>query len=135
MALSSRHINWLDFGTFQGTCLLVCGFSYEAVSDHFKKKKTPKEWVEAFESTKNMWDSDNWGFASRRQTDSGQICFFLTLKHRFDFKDDSHVKLAHEILHLASFQLADFLDPIKENECFAYTHTHLMRQCYKILRS
>ena len=134
MALSAKHINWLDFGTFYGSCLFVCGFTYEETLKVLHKKKA-SEWILTFESTKDVWYSENWGFASRRETDAGKIHFFLTLKHRFDFKDDSHVKLAHEILHLASFHLTGFLDPMKENECFAYTHTHLMRQCYKILRS
>ena len=132
--LSSKHINWLDFGTFYGSCLFVCGFTYEETLKVLKRKKS-FEWLDAFETTKDVWDSDNWGFASRRQTNAGKIYFFLTLKSRFDFKDESHIKLAHEIVHLASFHLTDFLDPMKENEAFAYTHTRLMTQCYKILRS
>lgn len=134
MRLSAKHINWLDFGTFHGNCLFVCGFTYEETIKILKKKKS-KEWLNVIETTKEIWDSNNWGFASRRETSEGVIYFFLILKNRFDFKDDSHVKLAHEIVHLSSFNLVEFLDPMKENECFAYTHTYLMRQCYKILRS
>lgn len=135
MALSAKHINWLDFGTFNGSCLFVCAFTYDEVIKNFKKKKTPDGWVVAFESTKQLWESDNWGFCSKRVLDDECTYFFLVLKNKFDFKDDSHARLAHEILHLATFQLKDILDPITENECFAYSHTYLMKQCYKILRS
>ena len=131
---SHKHINWLNFGTFDGACLFVCGFSYENIIMQLKLKRTPKEWVISFESTKSMWDNDNWGFASKRTID-GKTYFFLVLKNIFDFKDDSHARLAHEILHLSTFHLTDFLNPIDENECFAYTHTHLMKQVYKILRT
>lgn len=134
MSVSAKHINWLNFGTFRGSCLFVCGFTYDETVKILKMKKS-YEWLAAFESTKKVWDNDNWGFASKREMESGVLHFFLVLKNRFDFKDDSHIKLAHEILHLASFHLKDFLDPIVENECFAYTHSHLMEQCYKILRS
>lgn len=132
--LSSKHINWLDFGIFHGSCIFVCGFSYEEVLLHFKKKKTPVGWVKAFESTHSLWENKNWGFTSKRFIDN-KTYFILVLKKRFDFKDESHAKLAHEILHLASFNLKDFLDPMEENESFCYLHTYLMEQCYKILRS
>lgn len=132
--LSAKHINWLDFGIFHGSCLFICAFSYDEVIGNFKKKKTTEGWVKAFEDTKSIWDNDNWGYASKRIIDDRKY-FILVLKKRFDFKDESHSRLAHEILHIASFHLNDFLDPMAENEAFAYTHTHLMKQCYKILRS
>lgn len=131
--ISSKHINWLNFGSFFGSCMFVCGFTYEETLKHIKKKKTG-DWILAFEDTKEIWNCDNWGYASKR-TVAGVTYFILVLKNRFDFKDDSHSRLAHEILHLVSFCLKDFLDPMVENEAFAYTHTHLMTQCYKILRS
>lgn len=132
--VSAKHINWLNFGAFFGSCIFICGFTYEEVLKHFKRKKTPADWVKCVESTLYLWENDNWAFASKRTID-GRDYFVLVLKNKFDFKDDSHAKLAHEVLHLASFHLKEFLDPMQENECFAYTHTHLMTQCYKILRS
>lgn len=134
MKTSAKHINWLNFGIFEGNVLFVCGFTFEEMLRHFKRTKTPDGWVATFESTKNLWDASSWGFVSKREME-GKTYFFLVLKKRFDFKDDSHAKLAHEIVHLASFHLIDLLDPMKENEAFAYTHTYLMRQCYKILRN
>lgn len=129
----TKHINWLDFGIFPGSCLFVCGFGYNETLKHLKKKKSG-DWILAFEDTKNVWENDNWGFASKRTIITGKTYFFLTLKKPFDFKDESHTRLAHEILHLASFHLKDFLNPIEENEAFCYLHSYLMRQCYKILR-
>lgn len=131
--LSDKHINWLNFGTFRGNCLFVCGFTYDETIKVLKRKKS-YEWLAAFETTADMWESDNWGFASRREV-MGKDYFFLIIKSRFDFKDKSVIYLAHEVVHLASFHLRDILDPMQENECFAYTHTHLMEQVYKILRN
>lgn len=133
--ISDRHINWIDFGIFYGSCMVVCAFSYDEMLAHFKKKKTPIGWVEAFKSTKELWESDNYGFVSKR-TVNGCTYFFLILKKRFDFRnEENHTRLAHEILHLASFHLKDFLDPMEENESFCYLHSYLMTQVYKILRS
>ena len=134
MKLSAKHINWLNFGIFYGNCLFICGFSYDEVMLNFKKKKTPDGWVKAFKDTKEIWDNDNWGYASKRTID-GVLYFILVLKKRFDFKDESHARLAHEVTHIISFNLRDVLDPMTENEAFCYTQTHLMTQCYKILRS
>jgi len=131
---SNRHVNFLNFGIFYGTCLFICGFGYDEMIVHFKKKKTPKGWVTAFEGTKELWDNSNGGFASKRYVDDVSYCF-LVLRKQFDFTDYAHTILAHEVLHLVSFQLKDFLDPMVENEAFCYTHTHIMNQCYKILRS
>lgn len=131
---SDKHINWINFGAFFGDCLFVCGFTYDEVLFHFKKKKTPMEWVRAFEMTKDTWEEDIPGFVSKRKV-NGVTYLFMVMKKRFDFKDDSHNVLAHEVLHLISYHLRDFLDPMEENECFCYTHSHVMRQCYKILRS
>ena len=136
MAKSAKHINWLDFGIFHGTVMFIVGFSYEETIKNLRQKRERyADWILALETTKQLWDSNNWGFCSRREPEDGKIYFFVVIKERFDFKDESHAKLAHEILHLCSFNLKDFLDPMKENEAFCYTHTHLMNQCYKILRN
>lgn len=131
--ISDKHINWLNFGSFFGSCMLVCGFSYKETLKLLNRRKAG-DWILAFESTKDVFDNPNWGYASKK-TIAGIDYFILVLKDRFDFKDASHAKLAHEILHLCSFNLKDFFDPMVENEAFCYTHTHLMTQCYKILRS
>ncbi len=131
---SDKHINWLDFGIFFGSTMFIVGFTFEEALSHLKKKKSG-DWILALESTTDLWKNENWGFVSKRTLVTGKIYYFLVLKKQFDFQDESHAKLAHEILHLCSFHLKDFLDPIEENECFCYTHTHLMTQCYKILRS
>ena len=132
--LSAKHMNWLNFGAFDGTVLFVCGFTYGEIMNRFKNKKTSEGWVTAFENTKNMWDDDtNHAFCSKEEV-SGKTYFIMVLKNRFDFRDGSHATLAHEILHLISQNLPEFLDPMRENECFAYTHTFLMNQCYAILR-
>lgn len=133
--ISDKHINWLDFGIFFGSCMFVCGFSYEETLKVLKKKKSDG-WITAFESTKDVWESGGAAFASKREmSPSGKIYFFLVLKDRFDFSDEHQRRLAHECIHLASFNISGTLNPMVENEAFAYLHTHLMKQCHDILRS
>lgn len=131
--ISDRIIDHLNFGMFEGSCLFVCGFSYEQTLKHLQKKEDT-EWIEMFKNTKDVWDNDNWGFCSKRWSKDDKKYYFLVIKKQFNFSDDSQRKLAHEIVHLASFYLKDLLDPMQENEAFAYFHTYLMKQCHDILR-
>lgn len=134
MPLSNKHIKFLNFGSFYGTVMFIVGFTYEETLKISKRKKYTG-WIDALPQIKKVYqESGNVGFASERKLDKVKY-YFLVLKKPFDFKDDSHASLAHEVLHLISFNLPYFLDPIIENEAFCYTHTHIMNQCYKILRS
>lgn len=132
--ISGKHIKWLNFGIFFGSCLFVCGFAFEETCKILKRKRI-YNWLEAFESTKNNWGNNCVGYTSRRTPSDGKEYFILVLKKRFNFSDEDHRMLAHEVLHLASFNIAESLDPMVENEAFAYLHTHLMKQCHDILRS
>lgn len=129
---SDKHINWLNFGSFPGICMFIVGFTYDEALKISTRKKYG-DWILGLEQTKSIWDEPNAGFVSKRKV-NGKNYYYLVLKNRFDFTDERHATLAHEILHLCSFHLSDFLDPMHENEAFCYTHTHLMNQCYKILR-
>ena len=133
--LSARYISWLNFGSFPGNCMFIVAFDYEECIKIMKRKKSG-DWILALQETKSMWDEPNAGFVSKRTLVTGEIFYFLVLRKKFDFtNDDHHATLAHEVLHLISYHLPFHLDPMEENEAFCYTHTHIMQQCYKILRS
>lgn len=130
-------IEILNFGSFPGKILFTSGYGYDEICKELKKQKC-HEWLQAFESTKWLWENKNWGFASSRTLSiKGEDFYynFLCLKNRFDFSDTHHAKLSHEVIHICSFHLHDVFDVIKENEAFAYTHTHILNQCYKVLRN
>lgn len=127
----------LNFGSFPGKILFTTGYTYDEVCKELKKQKLP-EWLMAFETTSNLWEDGCWGFGSFRTVKiKGKDYYysFLCLRDSFDFTDTSHARLAHEIIHVCTFQLVDLFNIVKENEAFAYTHTHIMNQCYKLLRA
>lgn len=131
--LSDKHIAFLDFGSFPGVVMFTVGFTYEEVLGISKKRY--KDWVDAVKMMEDIYKEKNCGFASKR-TVNGIKHFFLVLTANFDFSDESHTTLSHEAIHLISFQFELLgVDPIQENEAFCYTHTHILNQCYKTLRS
>jgi hypothetical protein len=130
---SAKHISFLNLGSFPGVVMFSVGFTYDEVLKISTKKYG--DWALAVEKIQDVFQEDNnIGFASKRVVKDINY-FFLVLKKVFDFKDQSHVVLAHEALHVISFVLCDILDPMVENEAFCYTHSHILEQCYKILRS
>lgn len=136
---SPKLIQYVNFGTFPGSIMFICGFTYEETHTLLKKKKN-FEWLDVFETTKQYFDNNNSGFASKRisehkTTGQQRYYYFIYLRDRFDFSDRSNIILAHEIIHICTYHLKDMLDIVVENEAFAYTHTHVMTQIYKHLRS
>lgn len=134
--ISNAVIKTLNFGSFPGKIMFTCGYTFDEICKQLKKEKCD-EWLECFETTKDLWDGNCWGFGSLRTKkikDEFYYYSFLCLRDNFDFTDESHAKLAHEVIHVCTFQLADLFNLVKENEAFAYTHTHIMQQCYEVLR-
>lgn len=134
--ISNAVIKTLNFGSFPGKIMFTCGYTFDEICKQLKKEKCD-EWLECFETTKDLWDGNCWGFGSLRTKkikDKFYYYSFLCLRDNFDFTDESHAKLAHEVIHVCTFQLADLFNLVKENEAFAYTHTHIMQQCYEVLR-
>lgn len=134
--ISNAVMGTLNFGSFPGKILFTCGYTYDEVCKQLKKEKC-NDWLQCFETTKYLWTKDCRGFGSFRTLtikDKEYYFSFLCLRDIFDYSDSAHATLAHEVIHICSFQLHDLLDIVKENEAFAYTHTHIMNQCYELLR-
>lgn len=126
----------LNFGSFPGKILFTAGYTFDEICKELKKQKCA-EWLQCFETTKYLLDGRSRGFGSERTLEiNGKTYYyhFLCLRDIFDFSDQSHATLAHEVIHVCSYHLSDLLDLVKENEAFAYTHTHIMEQCYELLR-
>lgn len=128
-----KHIAWLDTGIFPATVMLSSGFEYKRIIKELKKLKA-KEWVGGINTPedKKLFESGK-NFACKRVYE-GRTYFYIIFIEEFNFSDYDMCKLAHEVLHICQFMLPDFLDPEREYECYAYTHTHLMEQCLKKLR-
>lgn len=134
--ISDAVMSTLNFGSFPGKILFTAGYTYDEICKELKKQKC-QEWLQCFETTKDLWDGNCWGFGSQRTIKikgTDYYYSFLCLKDRFNFSDTSHARLAHEIIHVCSWQLPELFNIIKENEAFAHTHTHIMEQCYAVLR-
>lgn len=137
MNKSAKILNYLDSGIFPATVMLICGFNHDEVMTHLKKTKSGT-WITAIEGEKEFFDSSTWMAARRtienKRTKETRTHYYIYLKDKFDFSDHSMCCLAHEVLHICQFFLPDVLDRNKEREAEAYLHTHLMKQCLKILR-
>lgn len=134
--ISNAVMHTLNFGSFFGKCFFSCGHTFDEICKELKKQKQV-DWLAAFKNSKYLFDQNNCGYVYKTQVEvNGEMLtyFFLIMKKRFDFSDYYHSILAHEVIHLVTFNLKDHLDIVQENEAFAYTHTHIMNQCYEILR-
>lgn len=134
-----KIIDWMNFGSFPGFFMFTMGFNYDQIHNRLSKMKDAKEWLVAFESAEDLFRSKAWGSASQRtvvntRTNDEKKFHFLHIRSNFDFSDFDMIALAHEAVHLCSFYLSDLMDPIKENEAFAYTHSHVMRQILQCIR-
>lgn len=126
----------LNFGSFPGKCMFTCGYTYKEIYDSLKKQKLTA-WLDAFKTCEYLFDGVTAGFASHRTLEiDGSIYYFhfLHLRDHFDYTDNAHSILSHEVIHLCTHNLKDILDIVKENEAFAYTHTYILKQCYEVLR-
>lgn len=126
----------LNFGSFPGKVLFTAGYTFEEVCTELKKQKCA-DWLIAFKECKYLTGSGVAGFSSKRYVDikkkEYEYCFVF-LRDEFDFSDRHHAVLSHELIHICTHHLSSMLDIVKENEAFAYTHTHLLTQIYTVLR-
>lgn len=136
---SGKVIKWIGFGSFPGDIMFCVGMSYDEIIKYLVKGKWLK-WKQAFEATKDIFDNQKtWGYAAKRvlentKTKKEADYFFLIVRNPFEFDDFDYTALAHEILHLCSFQLPNCFDVLKENEAFCYTHTCIMETTLEIMR-
>jgi len=134
--MSFKVISTLNFGSFPGKILFSAGYTYEEVCQELKKQKT-LGWLTAFQDCKYLAQPDVAGFSSKRiLTNKGkeyEFCFVF-LRDVFNFSDRNHIVLSHEVIHICTHHLSPMFDIAKENEAFAYTHTHILTQCYKVIR-
>lgn len=127
----------VNFGSFPGKILFTAGYTHDEVCKELVKQKC-SEWLKAFKECKYLATPECAGFASKRSLDIKGKEYeynFVFMRDEFDFKDKSHAYLSHEVIHICTFQLSRMLDIVKENEAFAYTHTHILDQIYKVLRT
>lgn len=112
------------------------GYSFEEVAAELKKQRCVG-WAAAWQETKYLFHKDCAGFAKKIIMEfkgKEYDYFFLHLRDEFKFTDRHHSVLSHELIHICTFNLSIMIDIVKENEAFAYTHTHLLEQCYQVLR-
>lgn len=134
--MSKQVIHTLNFGSFPGKIMFTTGYSFKEICKELKKQKC-NDWLESFKQTEYLFEPNCAGFASTRELkiDGKDYTFnFLCLRDGFDFSDNHHAILSHEVIHICTHHLKDMFDIVKENEAFAYTHTHILTQCYEVLR-
>lgn len=133
---SQKIIKWFDCGIFPPVIMLSVGFNYEEITKHLKKLKA-NDWIAGIENDKELFDTSDW-LAARREIISNrgiqQKLFYVIIKDVFDFTDHSMIALAHELYHITQFVFQEILDPQREIEAVAYTHSHLMKQILLALR-
>lgn len=138
MKKADKILHWLDTGIFPATVLFIHRFSYEETIRLLKEKKADG-WLGAFNraiKSNNLTETGwwaNWTLMQDRKTKEAANYFFIHIPN-FEFTDYDYCKLAHEIVHIVQFMLPDILDRNREIEAEAYLHTHLMKQCLKVLR-
>lgn len=127
----------INFGSFPGKCFFSTGYSFDELCQQLENQKCV-DWLAALKNSKYLYDSENAGYVFHTEVKvKGRLLtyMFLILKKPFDFSDWAHQILSHEAIHLVTFNLSNMLDIVKENEAFAYTHTHILDQCYSMLRN
>jgi hypothetical protein len=127
-----KVIDTLNFGSFPGKIMFTCGYSFKDVCKELKKQKC-NEWLECFKQLEYLFEPSCAGFAAVRKLNEFTY-HFVCLRDEFDFSDKHHATLSHEVIHIITYNISDMLDIVKENEAFAYTHTHILNQCYEVLR-
>ena len=128
--MDKKILSYLDNGIFYGNVLFTVGFSTDQIIAHLKKTKN-QEWIPAVELKRDLYNSR--GFCSV-PTIKGKRFALINLS-RFTWNDaESHIVLSHEVVHLCQFFLPDFIGDRSEIECEAYYHSHIMRQCYTLLK-
>jgi hypothetical protein len=128
-----KVIEWINTGIFPATIMLSVGFDYHRIINELNELNA-HEWVGPIdtEEDKALLEQGK-NFALKREH-NGRTYFYIIFIDDFGFTDYEMCKLAHEVLHICQFMLPDFLDVLREYECYAYTHTHIMEQCLKKLR-
>lgn len=131
-----KIISTLNFGSFPGKIMFSAGYTFDEVCVELKKQKCGG-WLSAFKQCRYLTDPGIAGFSSKRYLDikgkEYEYCI-LFLRDEFNFSDRHHAVLSHEVIHICTHHLSTMLDIVKENEAFAYTHTHILTQCYKVIR-
>lgn len=131
-----KVLGTMNFGSFPGKLMFSAGYTFEEVCVELKKQKA-KEWLLAFKDCENLTGSDVAGFSAKKYISINGKEYeynFVFLRDVFNFSDRHHAVLSHEIIHICTHHLSQMLDIAKENEAFAYTHTHILTQCYKMIR-
>lgn len=116
--------------------MFSAGYTFDEVCIELKKQRC-KEWLAAFKGTQHLFAPNCKGFTSEQTWEYKDVTYyytFLCLQEEFNFSDRHHAILAHEVIHCCTHHLSPMVDIVKENEAFAYTHTHILTQCYKALR-
>lgn len=131
MAKDVCVFGFIDFGIFPDYCLFSCGFTYEDLVSELEKKGY-KGWTKAVKSHKDYIKRGNW--CALKATIKDEVFWIIVAPKAFDFTDDDYCHLAHECLHIYQWYLPSYLDIEKEIEAGAYLHSHLMKQCLKIIR-
>lgn len=131
-----KVLSTLNYGSFPGKIMFSAGYTFDEVCSELKKQKCTG-WLLAFKECKYLTGSGVAGFSSKRVISIKGKEFeynFIFLRDVFNFSDRSHAVLSHEVIHSCTHHLKDMLDIVKENEAFAYTHTHILTQCYDVIR-
>lgn len=116
--------------------MFTCGYSFKDICRELKKQKC-NEWLAAFKKTEYLFSPDCKGFTSEQTWEVDGVLYyysFICLQEEFDFSDRHHTILSHEVIHACTHHLKSMFDIVTENEAFAYTHTHILNQCYEVLR-
>lgn len=126
-----KDMFWIDWGTFPPDTLVVVGYSDMNEVLKTLRKKKEKEWSLAVElKEKSAPFPKGSHFFSSFKIEKGEKPVNFSVLFLKDWKNDiEHYKiLAHELVHGISFLMPDFLDPMEENEAFAYQHSFLFEQ-------
>jgi hypothetical protein len=131
-----KVLSALNFGSFPGNIMFSAGYTFDEVCEELKKQKCT-DWLIAFRACKHLTGSGVVGFSSKQFVEikgkEYEFCFVF-LRDVFKHTDRHHAVLSHEVIHICTHHLRDMFDIVKENEAFAYTHTHILTQCYDVIR-
>lgn len=132
-----RILDFLNNGIYPGHILFSVGYTFKEIHDKLLKMKYTDYAIGIKDRELKHKQVTGTAFSVELiEDDTGEerTLFYIVLQE-FNFTDDDYCVLAHEIVHICQFYLK-FINVNRNNEVEsdAFYHTHLMKQCLKLLR-
>ena len=139
-----QTIDFLNNGQFHGDVMFLYGMNYDEIIASIKKLSKGKnpidpDWLMGINSEEDrrvITEAHACALKREKVVDDVVVktMFYIVIKDKFKFTPDDYITLSHEVVHQCQFYLPYLLNRDVEIEAEAYYHSHIMRQCLRIMK-